>query len=234
MFPSTALAPGRPVTRCTGITYSGVAAADTAVVLDAREVSGALADRLRLQVDVGTGGCDNFAGAEMYDGTVAGLVNVPTGWTPAPGERRTFRFTVTLPEDAAADHARASATIQWSVTGFRAAEKAPMPQPPTQTPAQVPTQASVQGPDQQGPDQKDATVARKEGSGTSTIAEVIRDVLDVTNRTRRHSGYLLAGGAILILFLHVQRKVDRRDPKLALAPLTERYAYFTMPAKEPR
>jgi hypothetical protein len=55
----------------------------------------------------------------------------------------------------------------------------------------------------------------------------LRALARVAAQGGRDSRYPLFLLLLLLLFLLVQRRIDRRDPKLALAPLTaDRYAYL--------
>ncbi|WP_432545862.1 hypothetical protein [Kineococcus sp. SYSU DK004] len=67
------------------------------------------------------------------------------------------------------------------------------------------------------------TPAGSGDAGTGSSADIRGTVLDrlleAASEILRHSGFLVAGGALLLLFLLVQDQLDRRDPKLALAPV---------------
>src|SRR5256886_11790127 len=94
LFAAAELAPGHPKSRCLQVRYNG-AAFPGDVELLAEDVSGALASRLEVTVERGTGGdfasCVGFSGSVGYDGLLADLgarpadVGGPPRWGPAAG-----------------------------------------------------------------------------------------------------------------------------------------------------
>src|SRR2546430_4440402 len=103
LFAATELAPGHPKSRCLQVRYNG-AASPGDVQLLAEDVSGALASRLEVTVERGTGGdfasCAGFSGSVVYDGLLADLaagsadVGISTGWGPGAGGTPTYPLTV--------------------------------------------------------------------------------------------------------------------------------------------
>jgi hypothetical protein len=67
---------------------------------------------------------------------------------------------------------------------------------------------------------------RKSGVGAildalpPVVSRTIEITTELTARTTRHSGVLLGSIAAVILFMLAQNNIDKRDPKLALAPVT--------------
>jgi hypothetical protein len=111
------LAPGVASDRCIEVAYDGNVDPQP-VQLYAAAVDGDLAPYLDLTVEIGRsvrgafGDCDTFVpGAPLYEGTLAAfaaahgswVTGLPT-WDPGPdAEARTFRFTVSVQDDPAAE-----------------------------------------------------------------------------------------------------------------------------------
>jgi len=139
LFAAAELAPGHPKSRCLQVRYNG-AAFPGDVELLAEDVSGALASRLEVTVERGTGGdfasCVGFSGSVVYDGLLADLaagpadVGVPTGWVPAAVDTRTYRITVDVLSGTAAGQT-STATFRWLVVpGPTPAPSSPAPSSP--------------------------------------------------------------------------------------------------------
>jgi hypothetical protein len=65
------------------------------------------------------------------------------------------------------------------------------------------------------------------------LAELGRDITEVAVRTSTHSALPVTGLAVLLVFLAVQARFDRMDPKLAMAPATDPHLHFHDPATYP-
>lgn len=234
LFPDTTLVPGRPVSRCLRVVHRGTAGTDRLDVrLAARDLRGALASRLGIVVEVGTGGgfasCSGFQGHTVYTGPLSGLATssgIATGWTPEPVDARTYRITVSLGRAAPG---RATTTLQWYAAA--AGPDAP-PRPPSASPSGPP----VVVPPSTGPRPSAASEqpvapapAACQGSGLAAdIARALQALSALATRSSRDSRYPIAVLLAILLFLIFQRWIDRRDPKLKLAPLTgARYAYLS-------
>jgi len=124
MFNATAMAPGDSTTECIAVTYSGsLVPADVSLY----GVSGGtgLDAYLDVTIDLGTGGafgdCTGFAGSNSYTGTLANFSATHTnfgtgvgGWSPAVNpESRTYRITVTMQDNNAAQGLNGTATFTW-------------------------------------------------------------------------------------------------------------------------
>ena len=159
LFAAAELAPGHPKSRCLQVRYNG-AAFPGDVELLAEDVSGALASRLEVTVERGTGGdfasCVGFSGSVVYDGLLADLaagpadVGVPTGWVPAAVDTRTYRITVDVLSGTAAGQT-STATFRWLVVpGPTPAPSSPAPSSPApsspapSSPAPEPSSATPQ------------------------------------------------------------------------------------------
>lgn len=125
MFSASGMAPNNTVTSCIVVTYQGsLTPAD--VKLYGSVAGSGLAGYLDLTVEVGSGGgfgsCAGFASsATLYSGTLAGFAashadwgSGLAAWSPATTpSSQTFRFTVTLQDNNAAQGLDASADFTW-------------------------------------------------------------------------------------------------------------------------
>ncbi len=122
LFSADGLTPASaPLVKCIEVTYDGTVAAPVRLSGEAPGGTG-LGAYLDLTVDVGTGGCGAFTGGTLYNGTVADFgtthsstaTGLATTWTPAAmGESRTFRFTVTVRDDNAANGLTCTMPFTW-------------------------------------------------------------------------------------------------------------------------
>ena len=124
LFTTAGMIPGTPVVKCITVTYSGDLT--PAPVRLYGTSSGALAPYLDLTVESGTGGsgadCAGFASpTQLYSGTVSAFAGAHSAWgngvaaftaagTPAS---RTFRFTVSVQDNDAAQSLTANASFTW-------------------------------------------------------------------------------------------------------------------------
>ncbi|HEV3001772.1 MAG TPA: hypothetical protein VGW75_13605 [Solirubrobacteraceae bacterium] len=116
MFQLAALAPGRSLSRCIRVRYAGDGAG--AVRLDGRIDGAALAARIALVVERGTGGdfdgCAGFRGVAVFRGTLAELADAgASAWRAEDGDAATYRFTATAAPDLPERDDRAAATFTW-------------------------------------------------------------------------------------------------------------------------
>jgi hypothetical protein len=123
LFDVDDLAPTESRQNCINVSYTGSLAADVRLYGAA---SGSLAPYLTVRIDVGTGGshddCGPFTlGSTLYTGTLAdfaaartNFANGLTGWNGATNpSSRTYRITVTLQDDNAAQGRSATADFTW-------------------------------------------------------------------------------------------------------------------------
>lgn len=254
LFEAARLAPGRTVSNCLSVAYHGAGEAGSVRVL-ARDVAGPLAAALTLRIDVGLGGrfgdCAGFSGTTVYDGALSGLDNptaaqpgAATGWSPRPGERRTYRMTATVHDVDTLQGTSVAATLTWLMVPEPpsvppTAPATTPPATPATTPATTPAEPSVQPsigpsgasaepatPSPQAPggaERGTGNDARstQRGSTGSRIAAAVgafgEVVADLGARMLRHGGFPLASLVAMAVFLIIQDRFDRRDPKLALA-----------------
>jgi hypothetical protein len=124
----TGLMPGSPVDRCIDVTYSGTVDPTAVLLYASGAPTGTLAPYLDLTVEVGSDptpafrDCTGFSpAATLYTGTVQGFATghgtyaagVST-WDPsASPETRTFRFRLTVQDDAAAEGLTSTFGFSW-------------------------------------------------------------------------------------------------------------------------
>jgi hypothetical protein len=65
------------------------------------------------------------------------------------------------------------------------------------------------------------------------LADLGRNITEVAVRTSTHSALPVTGLAVLLAFLTVQNRIDRMDPKLAMAPAKDPHLHFHEPDSEP-
>lgn len=125
LFDVEAMLPGQPELRCIMLRYDG-SRPRADVRFSAAALRGPLASHLDVLIETGAT-CADFAPASVvYDGTLAGLPrtyrDAAATWTATPGERRAWRFRVTLHDDPAAQGLEASARFVWEARwpGLRA------------------------------------------------------------------------------------------------------------------
>jgi len=125
MFNASAMKPGDTVTECIVVTYSGSLVPADVSLYGSTGGSG-LDAYLDMTVDIGTGGvfgdCTGFSlSSTPFSGTLASFsathTNFASGvlaWSPAATpQSRTYRFTLTLQDDNAAQGLNATATFTW-------------------------------------------------------------------------------------------------------------------------
>lgn len=130
MFPDvTGLMPGTTVYSCIDVTYSGTIDPLPVKLYASGVPTGTLAAYLDLTVEVGADtadafrACTNFTptGPAVYTGTLSGFATThgtyaagATTWDPSvTGETRTFRFGLTVQDDAAAEGLTSTFGFSW-------------------------------------------------------------------------------------------------------------------------
>ena len=184
-------------------------------------------------------------------------VGVSTGWVPAARDNRTYRITVEVPAGTVPGRTAGATFRWLVVPGPPPpATTPPTPEPtsstttpPTATPSTVPTTAAPStAATAAAPSTRPASAApsagtvhhtpkgpggsggqqRRPGGGLSAaVRQAISDAFKLAEGSARHGGVPILALVALILFVLVQDQIDRRDPKLALAPmLGDPYLYF--------
>lgn len=274
MFALSALAPGRSERRCIRVRFGGAAAG--AVRLAGR-VDGALAERIRLTVERGSGGdfegCAAFRGTEVFDGTLAEFTaEEGAAWKAAEGEAATYRFTATAADDLPPEVEHAAATFTWHASALPGGAQTPPPgggydppvgapgpdKPPvhaggpgtTGGPAQNPgtgpggdgTRGGTGGGSRDaggarggqpgstpggahGPDGAPVGAGPAPGGGPASaehrgaVRRFLDSVAKVAADVSKRVAFPLLLLLLIALFLIIQHRIDKRDPKLALAPV---------------
>jgi hypothetical protein len=204
---------------------------------------------VRVAVGTGGGfaGCDGFSGAVLYAGTISGLAGgtpaapgVPTGWEPEPGSGRTFQLTVSV-DSGAGQGQSATGTFQWVFLDDvpepsappKAGGNSPDPPHPAAAPATKPAHVVPPATPPATPRAAPRTGTKHSGKKRSGLAAVVSSAQQVAERAKRligdsvvvgtrvvkHGGFPIGWLVVLGFFLIVQNRIDRRDPKLALAPV---------------
>jgi hypothetical protein len=124
----TGLMPGTNVDRCIDVTYSGTVDPTAVLLYRNAAPTGTLAPYLNLTIDIGAdtadpfGTCTGFTpSATVYTGTLADFATTHTGydnglstWDPVGSpETRTFRFRVSVQDDAAAEGLTSTFGFSW-------------------------------------------------------------------------------------------------------------------------
>lgn len=132
MFNSTGLVPGTSVQKCIDVTYTGNIDPLLVKIYATAPPTGTLGTYLNLTVDVGDdtadafGTCTNFGAVggstNVYTGTLAGFAGAhpdyangrSTTWDPTgTGQTKTFRFTVSVQDNASAEGLTSTFGFSW-------------------------------------------------------------------------------------------------------------------------
>ena len=263
MFNLSGMAPGDRATRCVRVEYSG--AGSPAVNLYGNTTGSGLDQHLRMTVEAGQGGgfdsCDGFQGAPIYEGTLADFTRdhssleqgLPTHVGTSEDHARSFRFHLELVGGNEAQGQDTTASFIWETNEASDGAK------PEPTPADSPPAASPPGPAPQTgtarapaakpkaqPHHQDKAAppvditpaqphAKDSGGGESLVGKALRDVVKAAKVVAPRGAAPLLLFLIVLAFLAIQDRIDRRDPKLALAPLSdEPYLSFGNPREDAR
>ena len=249
LFAVRDLVPGRAVSRCITVDYAGTVGAGTvrlAAVSLTGPLADQLTVTVQVGTGGSFASCAGFTGTAVYSGPLAGLaagtgdsVGVDTGWAPAGVGSRTYRITVTLLDSNALQGAASTGTFEWLLIGDGVPAPAQSPtESPTTAPAAPtpdPTGGGVPAPARspaRSPGTEPAaptprpgrTTAARAGQPLSTLkrqlTHLVGDTVVVGRRVVTRRGGFPAGSLVALgAFLLVQNRIDRKDPKLALAPL---------------
>jgi hypothetical protein len=245
LFNLTNLAPGDVASRCVRVSYGGAGLAP--LTLRGATAGSGLAEHLALTVEEGSGGgfasCDGFEGGVIFRGTLGEFAQthhdyasgLPASLGKDGPQTGTFRFTIALLDTNAAQGRTASARFVWEAQADAPAGK-PQPAPgsarPTPDIGETPPQGSAGGsPRTGGP--PSARARRHPGSGagespgrpdragegepgsSSSSGNALEAALAILQRAAFPAFLLL----VVLLFLRLQERIDRKDPNLALAPI---------------
>jgi hypothetical protein len=124
----TGLMPGTDVDRCIDVTYTGTVDPTPVLVYSNGAPTGTLAPYLNLTIDIGADTADPFrtctgfvSSATVYTGTLSDFATAHAGyatgvstWDPAGSpETRTFRFRLSVQDDAAAEGLTSTFGFSW-------------------------------------------------------------------------------------------------------------------------
>lgn len=237
LFTVSNVAPGKPLTRCIALSYRGPASA--VVKLRGTSTGSGLDQALQMTVEAGSGGtfddCNGFSPSVLlYQGSLARFTATHGGVTSAldaffpsqEAESKAFRFSLTLGDAPEAQGRTASAAFTWDATEL----PPPLPSAP---PASNPSAPAPPEPAPPAPAASEPTAA---AAGAHSSASGPRARTQPGAETRpQPSPFILAGRlakevsekaafpiALLVvvgIFLIIQDRIDRKDPKLALAPV---------------
>lgn len=183
--------PGDSAAGCLRLAYRGD---EPARVLLYGTTSGTGFDRyLDLKVERGAS-CKR--GEVVYDGTLAGFPDGPRGaieesWTP--DETHAYRFEISVRDDNAAQGLTARQLFTWATDGSVGEPSEEAEQTPTTTLAKPP--------------------------GLDGLGKILREIAHVAAEVGKRSAFPTGLLVLVVIFLALQNRIDRRDPKLALAPV---------------
>lgn len=198
--------PGDSATGCLRLAYRG---SKPARVLLFGTTSGTGFDRyLELKVERGAS-CRGGRRKIVYNGTLADFPHGAGGAieeTWAAGEAHAYRFEISVRDDNAAQGLTAKQTFTWSTEGRIAA-------PPGQTEDEGSPAATLAAP-----------------PGLDGLRKVLQQIARVAAEVGKRSAFPSGLLMLVVAFLTLQNRIDRRDPKLALAPV---YPTPDLPFGEP-
>ena len=185
-----------------------------------------------------------------------GTAGIPTGWRPAVTSHSVYRITVRVRDDPRAQDLRTSATFRWSFTEASPPPVVPSPAPTTATPAprspspsDAPTSSAeataappapwtgppstspvpvAKGPARavvQAPPLETGPAAAVQAA-LAAAGEAVQKVGRTAVAVARNGQYPVALLGVVAAFLFLQGRLDRRDPKLALARVREELFEF--------
>jgi len=229
LFTVTEMHAGDQHTACIDVTVSG-AAPNKTVLFAGHDITGELATSLSVSVSAGpvtNDGCNRFVGTPIYNGTLADLSavqgdGVPTAWLPIANPVYRFKLTVTAGPKLGLEQ-KATATFSWRTVDVSSAPILTRTMPPP-----LPRNSEINGPDSPITKVELKQDARPWGvKALSAVGAVAADFL-------RHPQYPMALFALAFLFIVLQEWIDRRDPKLADAPVRNDDLRFTERPSEVR
>jgi hypothetical protein len=185
--------PGSSATGCLVLTYSG---SDPALLRLYGKTVGTGFDRyLKLVVTRGSS-CARFRRESIvYDGTLRGFPDdretaIRETWSPS--ESHAYRFHVSVRDDNAAQGLRARQTFTWTAEGDL---------------------------DAPASDASDVVKAFAPPFARDGLPGLLRRIARVAAEVGKRSAFPSSLLVLVLAFLSLQNRIDRRDPKLALAPV---------------
>jgi hypothetical protein len=191
--------PGDSTSGCLRLVYRG---SKPARVLLYGATSGTGFDRyLEMRVERGAS-CNGGRRKLVFDGTLQDFPDAPGGAieeTWSPDESHAYRFEIAVRDDNAAQGLTARQTFTWTTDGQLA--HPPDRETETETPAGTPAGTLAQPP------------------GLDGLRKVLLKIAQVAAEVGKRSAFPTGLLVLVVIFLGLQNRIDRRDPKLALAPV---------------
>jgi hypothetical protein len=255
LFDLPAMAPRRPVSRCVTVSYAGAGEVPVSLhaAVNGNGLERYLDMTVETGSGGGFGDCTGFSGEPMFQGTMATFAeryhDHASGLTAfgasAASASRTFRFTFELQDDPAAQAHGVTAAFTWE------AQWEPPPgggggdgeDPATSTPVEVDkvpseapatasrprrdfTPASPRPKAAQGPAKDAAAGEPPAPEPAGVLTELLRSVGKLAPPVLQRSAFPALLVALLVAFMGVQDRIDRNDPKLAMAPVQAEHLDF--------
>jgi hypothetical protein len=187
--------PGDSASGCLRLVYRG---SEPDRVLLYGSTSGTGFDRfLDLKVERGAS-CKGGRHKLVFDGSLKAFPDTPTAAleeTWSPGEEHTYRFEITVRDDNAAQGLTARQTFTWSTEGHLA-------HPPDEESVHTTPAGTLAQP-----------------PGIDGLRRVLEKIAQVAAEVGKRSAFPTGLLVLVVIFLTLQNRIDRRDPKLALAPV---------------
>jgi hypothetical protein len=188
--------PGDSATGCLRLTYRG---AERGRVRLHGSTSGTGFSRyLKLKVERGVS-CKSGRRKSVFDGTLSDFPDAPSDAieeTWSPNESHAYRFEISVRDDNAAQGLTARQTFTWT-----ADEDAGDAAAPTAGRTEIPGRLARPAADVRG------------------LGELIERIARVAAEVGKRSAFPIGLLGLVLGFLSIQNRIDRRDPKLALAPV---------------
>jgi hypothetical protein len=195
------------------------------------------------------GDCSGFTGTTVYQGTLADFLSahgtfasgLPVFDLPDASGTRAMRFTFDLDSASAAQGLAGTATFYWAAVDapLTPTPTGAVPVAPTETgPAAQPSPSGSSAPVYASPSAPSSAAtasgtpapSRTRGAPTAggtrrgTAQEIFNELIRMLSSTAgfasRNLTFPSALLAIIVAFLAIQNRIDARDPKLALAPVS--------------
>ena len=245
--------PGHRTTRCIAVSHRGLTEPRVVKIHGSGTGSG-LEPALDLTIEAGSGGtfedCAGFRGTVLYRGTLAAFLSAyphfESGLAMSPSQptgTTTFRFSLLLRDDHAAQGRTTRATFTWETRddglvavpptpGTDESPEAPRAAPVREVPVARPSPVTAEEPSAAStgdggvptaPSGHPAERRARAGTGSQRPSESAPSVLERVGQwaleVSKKAAFPVLLLLLMLLFLLLQDQIDRRDPKLALAPV---------------
>jgi len=263
MFNVSGMAPGDEATRCVRVKYSGAGSPAVSLFGSTTGSGLDQHLRMTIDAGRGGGfdSCDGFQGAPIYEGTLADFARdhasleqgLPTQVGTTDEHARSFRFHLELQGGNEAQGQTTTASFIWETNEASAPatpEPAPADSPPPAAPGHTPKSATPESAPPAAAKPKahprhhaarDAPIditpthphASSPGHDKSALGRALKALGTAAKVVAPRGAGPLLLFLLVLAFLGIQDRIDRRDPKLALAPLSdEPYLSFGNPGED--